>query len=1796
MTTLKIPGYYITEQIYNGNRTQVYLGVKELDSQPVAIKLLQSEYPTFTELVQFRNQYTIAKNLDFPGIVKHLSLENYRNGFALIMEDYGGISLANYLTSPVLEKTGKIIDNLANFFDIALQIVTTLEGLNRCRIIHKDIKPQNILINPQTKQVKLIDFSISSLLPRESQEIQNPNQLEGTLAYISPEQTGRMNRGIDYRTDFYSLGVTFYEMLAGQLPFRSTDSMELVHCHIARQAIPPIVVNPAIPQILNDIVMKLIAKTAEDRYQTAFGIKYDLEKCLKQYAASGRITPFELGKRDISQRFVIPEKLYGRENEVETLLAAFERISSGNSEIMLVAGFSGIGKTAVVNEVHKPIVRQRGYFIKGKFDQFNRNIPFWAWVQALQNLMRQLLTETAAVVQKWKAKILAALGENGQVIIEVIPELELLIGKQPPAPELEGSAAQNRFNLLFQKFIRVFATQEHPLVIFLDDLQWADSASLKLMQLLLSDGDTRCLLLIGAYRDNEVSPAHPLMLTLDEIKETNATVNQITLAPLDQPSLNCLIADTLSCPPERAISLTELVLVKTKGNPFFTNQFLKSLYEDGLISFDFSCNYWQCDIAQVKTISVSDDIVEFMATQLQKLPENTQTVLKLAACIGNTFDLATLAIVREKSQAETAADLWKALQEGLVIPISEVYKFFQDDSSITSQENVELTVPYKFLHDRVQQAAYFLIPEDQKQSTHLKIGRLLLANTPETEREEKIFDLVNQLNIAVDLIDSQTEQEELVQLNLVAARKAKASTAYAAALGYLSVGMKLLTADSWQTNYDRTLALYELATESAYLGGNFEQMEAWSALVLNEAKTLLDKVKVYEVKIQAYMAQTRGLDAVRTGLQVLKLLGIDFPENTQPSDIQQAMVETRENLGSRPIEDLINLPAMTDPEKLAAMQILSSLSSATYISAPQMYPLTVCHRVNLSLQYGNAAWSAFAYATYGLIMCGVVGDIELGYQFGLLALTVASEFNVKEIKPKTFFIFGGMVAHWKEPVRKTLKPLLESYQIGLETGDLEFAAYSACYACNHLYFAGAELTELEREMASYSHALKQLKQIASFNYNEIFRQAVLNLLGESENPCLLVGEAYDEVELLSQHLEGNDRNGLHYLYLNKLILCYLFEELPQAIANTAKAEEYIDSAIALLCVPLFHFYDSLVQLAIWTDSSTSDRELILEKVAHNQQKLKTWAEHAPMNHLHKSYLVEAERHRVLGENVEAMDDYDRAISIAKENEYVNEEAIANELAAKFYLAWGKETIAQTYIVAAYYAYSRWGAKAKIEDLEKRYPQLLAPIFTRNPGAQLGDIVTLTTHEIAALKVTTSTGTGISSALDLTTVIEASQVISGEINLDQLISTLMNVVMENAGATGGALILEQSGELFITAQSLGSECHLQSISVDSSQEIPVSIVNYVWRTAETLVINDVTKEANWAGEPYIIQRHPKSLLCLPIQHQGICRGILYLENNLTEAAFTADRLELLKVLSAQAAISIENARLYQSLEEKVQQRTAQLADSNRQLALAYEEITALNSRLKKENIRLSAELDVARQLQQMVLPKSSEMEAIEDLEIAVFMEPADEVGGDYYDVLSKNGKVYFSIGDVTGHGLESGVIMIMAQTAVRTLQESNETDPVRFMDVLNRTLYGNLQRMNSGKNMTLALLEYQDSILNISGQHEEIIVVRTDSSVERIDTVSLGFPIGLDVEIADFVAQTQVLLNPGDVVVLYTDGITEAFDINRKLYGLERLCEVISRNHHLGVEEIRQVVIEDVRRHIGKQKVFDDIALVVLKQK
>ncbi|MEG5001992.1 ATP-binding protein, partial [Microcoleus sp. B4-D4] len=1518
-TIAQILNYQIVETVYSGSRTVVYRGIRTSDQLPVIIKLLKNDYPTFSELVQFRNQYTIAKNINSPLIVQTYSLEQYRNSYALVMEDFGGVSLQEWA------QKGKSTLSLTEFLQIAVALCNTLDILYRERIIHKDIKPSNILINPETKQVKLIDFSIASLLPRETQTLINPNILEGTLAYISPEQTGRMNRGIDYRTDFYSLGVTFYELLTGKLPFQSNDLMELVHGHIAKAA--PLVqeINPQIPSVLSDIVNKLMAKNAEGRYQSALGLKYDLEKCLARLQVTGSIESFEIGQRDLCDRFLIPDKLYGRETEVKTLLQAFERVSMGATEMMLVAGFSGIGKTAIVNEVHKPIVRQRGYFIKGKYDQFQRNIPFSAFVQAFRDLMGQLLTESDVQLKQWKNQILETVGDNGQVIIEVIPELEKIIGEQPPAVELSGTAAQNRFNLLFQKFTKVFTSAEHPLTLFLDDLQWADSASLKLMQLLMAD--TGHLFIVGAYRDNEVNPAHPLMLTLSEIQKKQATINTITLTPLSQSQINQLVADTLKSTENLALPLSQLVYQKTKGNPFFATQFLKALHEENFIQFNLELGCWQCDLSQINQQALTDDVLEFMALQLEKLPLATQNILKLAACIGNQFDLTTLAIVSEQSEVETAANLWKALPEGLILPIGDVYKFYvgAESQSVTSEKSQNVT--YKFLHDRVQQAAYSLIPDRQKASIHLNIGQLLLARTSDIEQTNKLFDIVNHLNWGLKLVVEPAEREKIAQLNGLAAKRARSATAYQSAMTYATTGITLLKPDCWQSQYELALMLHELAAENAFLAGEFEQMEHWAEIVLQEAKTLLDRVKIYEIQIQNHTLQHQLLDASALAKQVLSQLGIPLPDSPTQSDIRQGFEDTVNLLAGRAIEELLNLPAMTASEPLAAMKIATNAAPGIYNTNPSLYPLLILSQVNASIQYGNAPFSAFFYVSYGLLLNGILEDMEAADRAGKLALAVIEKFNAKEVECRTRFLLGTVVLHGTTHLQTSLQVLREGYQIGLDTGDLEFAGYAALYTCQQAYFSSQELLTLERDIQTYSQMPKNLKQVVTLNYFQLLGQAVLNLLGNAENPQLLAGDMCDEAQFLPQLLAANDLMGLHSFYLHKLILSYLFGDTAQSLSEIATVgRQYLAAGVGYVTVPIFYFYDSLAALTgdFSGESELADR---LQRVAENQASLQKRAHHAPMNHLHKWHLVEAEKHRVLGEKASAIDYYDRAISGAKENGYIQEEALANELAAKFYLDWGKELIAQSYITNAYYAYARWGAKAKVADLERRYPQLLAPILqqTRSP---------LSTHEtIFALGSRTSTigatssSSSVSVALDLTAILKAYQTISGEIEFEKLLSSLLSIVIENAGANKCVLILLRDQRLLIEGSIIAGlePVVLQHLPIEECQDIPYKLIYKVKHERRTAVLIDASADLTLANDPYIIRQQPSSILCSPILHQGKLMGLLYLENTLVTGAFTSDRVELLNLLCAQAAISLQNARLYEQAQTYSQQLEQALHD-------------------------------------------------------------------------------------------------------------------------------------------------------------------------------------------------------------------------------------------------------------------------------
>jgi predicted ATPase len=1163
---IALKGYRILATIDEGIKTAIYRGQRILDRQPVIIKLLKSEYSEVADLLGWHNQYIVTKNLEIDGALKTYNLEKSPVGMALVMEDFGGISLLDYLFSCNCQELAS--QHLVDFLAIAIQLSQILGQLYRQQIIHQDIKPQNILINPQTKQVKLTDFQIASLLPREHQLQQNFNLCQGTLAYMSPEQTGRMNRAIDYRTDFYSLGVTFYQLLTGKLPFSSTEPLELVHSHLARQPLPPERVNPQIPSMVGQIVLKLMAKTPEDRYQTAEGLQYDLETCRQRWQSTQKIAHFPLGMRDIGNRFGIPEKLYGREREVETLLDAFERVSQGNREMVLVAGFSGIGKTALINEIHKPIVRQRGYLIKGKFEQFQRDIPFSAILQGFRHLTRQLLTESETNLQQWRMKLLEALGDNGKILIEVIPELEKIIGTQPPVAELDPTAAQHRFNLVMSQFIQVFATREHPLVIFLDDLQWTDSISLKLIELLLETVDLSHLLLIGAYRDNEVDPTHPLILTIEAIEQTlkqrpnpTSAVNRITLSSLSLPALNCLVADTLSCSPELALPLTELVWQKTRGNPFFSIQFLQSLYQESLLAFSLSHNCWQCDLAKVKVLAISDDVVEFMAGRLQKLSASTQQVLKLAACLGNQFELNMLATACDKSVTETAADLWQALQEGLILPSSEIYKFFLDPEPVAVSQTLNLSVPYRFLHDRVQQAAYWLIPEAAKPSTHLYIGRLLLQSTPASARVENSFTLVNHLNWGLKLIEKQAERDELAELNLIAGRKARNATAYTAAFNYFSTGLQLLAADCWQQQYRLTLDLSVAAAEAAYLCGNFESMARLIAEVLQQARSLLDKIRVYEVEIQGYLARGKPLAAVEIALRVSRYLGFNFPLEPSKLRIGLALVETKLMLLGKQIENLLALPVMKDPVKLAAGRIMVSASSSIYSAAPDIIPLLALKAVALSVRYGNASLSAYGYAGYGVILCGALGEIDAGYRFGKLALNLVEKLQAKELKARISVMFNNFISHWQEPVRAGLKPLLEAYLTGLANGDLEYAAYAVYMHCYHCYFVGSELTKLEEKMAIYGEAIARCGQETVLRLHQLYQQVVANLLGKTKNPCRLIGNNYNELTILPQLKKANHISAIFDLYFHKAILCYLFSQYEEAKQYAAFVEQHLDTAV-----------------------------------------------------------------------------------------------------------------------------------------------------------------------------------------------------------------------------------------------------------------------------------------------------------------------------------------------------------------------------------------------------------------------------------------------------------------------------------------------------------------------------------------------------------------------------------------------------------------------------------------------------------
>ncbi|MGP1386440.1 MAG: PAS domain S-box protein [Thainema sp.] len=1486
-----LPGVTIHSKIYESLASLVYRGIREQDNCAVIAKVLKQDYPSPQELTRYRQEYEITRFLNIEGVVKAYSQQDYQRTLVLLLEDFGGESLECWMR----QQSDFSPMTLSVFLNMAIAITDTLGKIHAAHVIHKDINPGNIVFNPRTGVVKIIDFGIATRFSRTNPTFKSLHLLEGTPAYLSPEQTGRMNRMLDYRTDFYSLGVTFYELLTGQLPFPTNDLLELVHCHIARPPIPPHKLNAAIPQSVSDLILKLMAKNAEDRYQSAWGIKADLKRCTQQLVEMGQINALPLGLQDVSEQFRIPQKLYGREAEIAALWMAFDRVTGSKAvrEMMLVSGYAGVGKTALVQELFKPITANQGYFISGKFDQVGRNIPYSAIVNALQKLVQQLLSEPDEQVEAWRSRLLTALGSNGQIIIDVIPEVEFIIGKQPPVPEVGAIEAQNRFNLTFQRFVQAFCAKEHPLVIFLDDLQWIDSATLKLIELILFDEQIQYLFLIGAYRDNKLTSTHPFVLTLESLRNQGVGLQEIILTPLTLEPLTQLVAETFHRNSDTVRSLAQVVFRKTEGNPFFVGEFLKLLHSENLLTFDAQQLSWQWNLTEIEAQDITDNVVELLLRQLQKLPEATQQILSIAACIGSEFDLETLAIVCEKLPKAIFQDLLAAIQAGVIQPLSEL------DEDLLVQE-------YKFLHDRVQQAANALIDESCKQVVHLQIGRNLLEKTSPEQRSDRLFEIIDHLNQGLELVTAQPERTEIARLNLAAGQKAKPSTAYEAAFKYFTTGLQLLNSESWQSKYDLTLALYSEAAEVAYLQGRFDEMEQLVEVVLDRAKTVVDKVQVYDSRIQGYLSQGNLKEALKTGSEALKLLGLDFIENPSQADVERELKSTTALLAEREIEDLTNLPKMTAPEPLAAMYILANIMGVSYTVSSELMMLIACKMVNLSINYGNATWSPQSYAAYGFVLCGSVQDIELGYKFGQLALSLVERLDTKKGKAKALQIFSENVMHWKVHLRKVIPVLVDAYQSGVETGDFEFAGYALYGTCYRSFFVGEELSQLDQKTAIYSKASGQIRRENPSTWIAIVWQTILNLLDRSENPSRLVGWVCNEEQALPHAFAVNDRIAIQMLYLHKIILYYLFGEHHQAVQTAILARKHFEEVTAIKFSPIFCFYHSLTLLSLSLEASSSEKATWLSCVSSNQEKVKKWAEHAPMNYLHKFYLVEAEKARVSGQFLEAEEFYERAIADAAENEYIQEEALAYELAAKHYLARGREKIAQTYMKEAHYCYDRWGAIAKVKDLEKRYPQF----FSQSSRAASASI------PITAKTISNPYHTD----FDLAAVMKASQAISREIELKQLLRSLMQILIENAGAQTGYLILENSGEWLIEAASeLNADenaCATQVLqSIPIADQLPESIIQYVIRTLKPVTLNNATREGAFINEPYIQQHQPQSISCLPLLNQAELVGVLYLENRLATGVFTPERSQVLQLLSTQAAIAIENANLYSELQAK-----------------------------------------------------------------------------------------------------------------------------------------------------------------------------------------------------------------------------------------------------------------------------------------
>jgi predicted ATPase/HPt (histidine-containing phosphotransfer) domain-containing protein len=1488
----QLKGLIRPEVIYQSKRTKVYRAIRESDQQMIVIKTCNEPAYTTQTIVRYEHEACILKAIDHPCVVKLIELLTIGGQPHLIVKDG-----AMPLLTQVLKNQRFTVRKFLRF---AIKLTDAIGAIHSNQIIYLDLNPDNILYDFENNELMLFDFDSSHTLSTKNKFNHFSEMSHHRLKYASPEETGRMNRSVDHRSDLYSLGILFYEILTGKVPFDSSDPLEIIHQHMAIMPPSPQTVDSRIPLVIAQIVLKLLNKAAEDRYQSAWGLKADLEKCLSTINSNDQIALFTLGRFDIPSRFVIPGRLYGREKEIATIMTAFERTCLGIKQILLVAGYSGIGKTSVIKEMYQPITHAKGYFIRGKFDQLHREKPLSAILQAIGELIKYILSEDELSLKRWRQELTQNLGSNGGVIAELVPDIELVIGPQSKPIPLDPTEAQNRFNLVFLNFLRTFCQPEHPLVLFLDDLQWMDLASVSLLEQVVKDQTIHHVLMIGAYRDNEVTPEHHLFSAIDQLKKYDVTVQEICLTSLGEQDICHLIGDTLVRSYEEVMPLAALVTRKTDGNPFFTEEFLKLLYKKRLLCFNHETLLWDWNLSLISSQNITDNVVELMARKISSLPQRTQYLLRLVAALGNEVKLDKLAVAAENSRRETAEQLKPAVEEGLLDPIGDDYKLVHLN---LPAEVDKLNFIYRFAHDRIQQAAYSLIEPQEVPLIHLKLGRLLMHSLAPEQHANHAFDLAKHFNLALDLIHDSEEKAMILRINLTAARKARVATAYFAAYSHLEVARRLLPKDSWQSDYELTLEVYQQICETSYLMKDFEKNKHFAGEAMAHARNPIDLVPIYEsLMLSQYSVDIMG--SIDVAIGYLKRLGVSMPRNPGVFHVLLYVLRTKMLLAGKKIPALAGQKKMVDPQHLAVTTILPRLGSLAYLTRPNLWVLSVLAGTQMGIRYGNSGKHPLAYVGYGVLISSVLGEIERGYQFGQLGLNLLKKMPIREAEARVLHCFHAFLQYWYEPIDLCINNLDRTHIVGLETGEIEFACHSANLSSFYSFLACPHVAEVRNKVEKYHKIICNLSQSALAIHTTPMLQALENLMKGSADPTVLAGTAFNESDHPENYFETPDKSINFFYHLIKAVLCYMFERYDEGLFHIEKARSYAQNAIGSYAITVTNFYHSLLLLAANFAASPAKKAMALFKVSFNQRKLAYYAKLAPCNFKHKYLLVEAEKARFSHHHYQAMELYNEAVSACLEARIVNEHALILERAASFHLSTKNSDLASVFLQKALMVYERQGNRAKVNHLTGQHKASLEH-FRNNLMAGLAQ----ERHTLDA------------NSINLAALRKSLIAIAEERDYHKMAQRIIDSSIELTGAQHGCLFVRTAPGVFAREAQGGVTDTYDQVGGKKTLDVSFTALNYVRRSMQYLVIDNAqTGNALLPGldhDEIIIKNKVLSLLCMPIvigsNQEKEMVAILYLENNAVSGAFTTDRLEVLEMIAMAAGGRIEIARKAQDLQ-------------------------------------------------------------------------------------------------------------------------------------------------------------------------------------------------------------------------------------------------------------------------------------------